>query len=809
MKTSQSHLLQYLLPVILIVIVNVFYFFPQFEGKVIKQGDIIQHVGMSKEAVDYRAKTGEEALWTNSMFGGMPTYQISLRNKNNMLQYAERALTLFFERPAGYFIAGMLGFYVLLLLLGTSPWMSLLGAFLFGFTTNNFTLFEAGHNSKLMAIMTSAPVIAGVLLVFKEKYLIGAAVFGIAFGINVGANHPQMTYYLGICLGLLYVMQFADAIRNQKLPAFAKATGILVLMAILALGASAAKLWTTYEYTKDTMRGGQVLNAPVSDTTGRADAADSGQKSSGGLQWDYAMQWSNGTGDVLATFIPKAVGGGSQEWLGPKDPVVKAIGQNQSIQLPTYFGSLPFTSGPAYFGAVALFLFVFGLFVVRGTLKWWMLASVVLTVLMSMGKHFSVLNSLLFDYFPMMNKFRAPSSILSITAIFIPLLGILALSEVVRSSNRETFLKPLYYTTGILGGLALMAWLTGGMWTDFTGAADAQLEQFAGVMKEQRADMLSSSAFRSLMLVSLSALALYLYLKKSVSSSVLIASVSVLGLFDLVQIGKGYLDKRDFVTKTAYKNEFTPRPVDQQILEDKDPDFRVFDMTINTFNSASTSYYHKTIGGYHPAKLQRYQDIVDRHIANNNMAVFNMLNTKYFILPGQDGTPTVQRNPAALGNAWFVNQIKMVPDANAEIDSLTGLDAAGNVIIHKEFSEYVKGMNPSKNGTISLTSYTPNKLDYQYETQGEQFAIFSEIYYGPGKGWQAYLDGKPVEHIRVNYLLRGMRLPSGKHQVTFEFKPDAYYTGEKVSLICSVSLLGLLLLAGFKTMSVRPNESNA
>ncbi len=809
MKTSQSHLLQYLLPVILIVIVNVFYFFPQFEGKVIKQGDIIQHVGMSKEAVDYRAKTGEEALWTNSMFGGMPTYQISLRNKNNMLQYAERALTLFFERPAGYFIAGMLGFYVLLLLLGTSPWMSLLGAFLFGFTTNNFTLFEAGHNSKLMAIMTSAPVIAGVLLVFKEKYLIGAAVFGIAFGINVGANHPQMTYYLGICLGLLYVMQFADAIRNQKLPAFAKATGILVLMAILALGASAAKLWTTYEYTKDTMRGGQVLNAPVSDTTGRADAADSGQKSSGGLQWDYAMQWSNGTGDVLATFIPKAVGGGSQEWLGPKDPVVKAIGQNQSIQLPTYFGSLPFTSGPAYFGAVALFLFAFGLFVVRGTLKWWMLASVVLTVLMSMGKHFSVLNSLLFDYFPMMNKFRAPSSILSITAIFIPLLGILALSEVVRSSNRETFLKPLYYTTGILGGLALMAWLTGGMWTDFTGAADAQLEQFAGVMKEQRADMLSSSAFRSLMLVSLSALALYLYLKKSVSSAVLIASVSVLGLFDLVQIGKGYLDKRDFVTKTAYKNEFTPRPVDQQILEDKDPDFRVFDMTINTFNSASTSYYHKTIGGYHPAKLQRYQDIVDRHIANNNMAVFNMLNTKYFILPGQDGTPTVQRNPAALGNAWFVNQIKMVPDANAEIDSLTGLDAAGNVIIHKEFSEYVKGMNPSKNGTISLTSYTPNKLDYQYETQGEQFAIFSEIYYGPGKGWQAYLDGKPVEHIRVNYLLRGMRLPSGKHQVTFEFKPDAYYTGEKVSLICSVSLLGLLLLAGFKTMSVRPNESNA
>lgn len=780
----------YLIPVLLIIIVNVMYFMPQFEGKVVRQGDIIQHVGMSKEATDYREKTGEEALWTNAMFGGMPTYQISAKPKNNLLTYVEKTMSLYIGRPAGYFIAGMLGFYVLMLLLGVNPWLSLLGAFLFGFTTNNFTLFEAGHNSKLMAIMTSAPVIAGVLLIFKEKYLLGAAVFGVALGVNIAANHPQMTYYLALCMAILVVIQFVKSLKSGRLAAFGKAISIMSIVAILSIGSSASKLWTTYEYTKETMRGGQILK-PDPSSAASADAK-------GGLEWDYAMQWSNGFGDVLATFIPKVVGGGSGEWLDDKSSLGKAVGQRQPFQFGTYFGSLPFTSGPAYFGVVAFFLFILGLWVVKGEIKWWILGAVLFTILLSMGKHFEILNRLMFEYFPMFNKFRAPSSILSVTAIFIPILGVLALSDIIKSDKKDQFLKPLLISSGILSGISLILWLAGGSFFDFSAPGDEQFEQIKDAVIDQRAEMLSSSAMRSLFFIVLVAGVLYGYIKGMVNQMVMISIVSILGLFDLVQVGKGYLDKRDFVSKSTYKSEFEPRQVDTQILQDKDPNFRVLDATVNTFNSASTSYFHKTIGGYSAVKMQRYQDLIERHISKNNQAVFNMLNTKYFIFKGQDGTPTAQLNPAALGNAWFVNNIRIVPDANAEIDSLTGFDPAGDAIVHAEFKDYVSGLKPSKNGSITLASYSPNTVEYESNTEGEQLAVFSEIWYGPNKGWQAYVDGKAVDHIRADYVLRAMKVPSGKHKITFEFKPKAYYLGETISLISSSILLALLAFVIFK-----------
>jgi hypothetical protein len=321
--------------------------------------------------------------------------------------------------------------------------------------------------------------------------------------------------------------------------------------------------------------------------------------------------------------------------------------------------------------------------------------------------------------------------------------------------------------------------------------------------------MLSGSSLRSLVFILLVFASLYLYFKGKLNSTFLVAIISVLGLFDLVQIGKGYLDKKDFVSKTAYKNEFQPRPADTQILQDKDPNFRVYDATVNTFNAASTSYFHKTIGGYHAAKLQRYQDIIERHITKNNQAVLNMLNTKYFIVQGQDGNPFVQRNPAALGNAWYINNIKLVSSANAEIDSLNGFDPAGDAIVHEEFKEYVTGLNPSKNGAINLKSYSPDKLEYESDTKGEQLAVFSEVWYGPDKGWQAYVDGKAVDHIRVNYILRALKVPDGKHTVTFEFKPKAYYLGETISLICSLSLLALLLFVIYKSFRKDPEVSIA
>lgn len=773
----------YLLPVLLIVAVNIFYFLPQFEGKVVRQGDIMQHVGMSKEATDYREKTGEEALWTNSMFGGMPAYQISVRNKNNLLNYVEKGMTLYMGRPAGYFVAGMLGFYVLMLLLGVNPWLSLLGAFLFGFTTNNMTLYEAGHNSKLMAIMTSAPVIAGVLLTFRNKFLLGGTVFGIALGINIAANHPQMTYYLGLCLLILVVIELFKSIREKQLGSYFKALAVMAGVTVLALGSSASKLWTTYEYTKTTMRGGQVLEASEgSSATQTADAK-------GGLEWDYATQWSNGWGDLMATIIPKAVGGGSGEWLENNSELVKKYGR---IQFPMYFGSLPFTSGPAYFGVVACLLFILGLFVVKGDVKWWMLGAVVLTVLMSMGKNMEWFNKLLFDHLPVLNKFRSPSSILSVTAIFIPVLGVLALSEISKAKDKSAFVRPLFIAVGILGTISLAMWLFGGSFFDFTAAGDEQYEQIKDILLKQREALMASSARRSLLLVLLSGVALYLYFKDKINMPVMVAIISVLGLFDLVQVGKDYLDKRDFVSKTAFKNEFQPRPVDTQILNDKDPDFRVLDLSVNTFNSASSSYFHKSIGGYHAAKLQRYQDIIERHISKSNMKVLNMLNTKYIIEKSEDGTESAGINPAALGHAWFINRVIWVDNANAEIDSLNSFDPAGDAVVHKEFTDALKGLSPSKNGDITLKSYSPNKLEYSYETQGDQLAVFSEIWYGPDKGWNAYIDGKPADHIRVNYLLRGLKVPAGKHTVTFEFRPRSFYLGETISLICSALLLAML-----------------
>lgn len=798
MKFDFKSVSPFLIPILLIIIVNILYFLPQFEGKTVRQGDIIHHVGMSKEAADYREKTGEEALWTNSMFGGMPTYQISARSNNNLLVYLEKAMSLFIDRPAGYFIAGMIGFYILMLLLGVSPWLSLLGAFMFGFTTNNFILFEAGHNTKLMNIMTSAPVIAGVLLIFREKYLLGAAVFGVALGINIGTNHPQMTYYLALCMAILVIIQMVKSIQAGKMLAFGKAIGIMFVVAILAVGASASRLWTTYEYAKETMRGGQILKADEN--------AESNTDASGGLEWQYATQWSNGMGDLIATFIPKVVGGGSGEWLDGKSSLGKAVGQRQPFQFGTYFGSLPFTSGPAYFGIVAVLLFIFGLFVVKGEIKWWLLGAVVFTSLLSMGKHFEILNKLMFDYFPLFNKFRAPSSILSVTAIFIPILGVLALSEIVKAEKREQFIKPLLISFGILGGISLIIWMAGGSFFDFSTPSDEQYAQIKDAVLDQRRDMMSSSAMRSLMFVLLVSGALFAFLKGKINQTVMIAVISILGLFDLVQVGKGYLDKRDFVSKSTYKSEFEPRPVDTQILQDKDPNFRVLDVSINTFNSASSSYFHKTIGGYSAVKMQRYQDLIDRHISQNNLEVFNMLNTKYFIIKGQDGNPTYQRNPAALGNAWFVNNINIVADANAEIDSLNNFDPAGDAIIHQEFKEYVAGLSPTKNGSIALKSYSPNKLEYESDTDGDQLAVFSEIWYGPNKGWQAYIDGQPADHIRANYVLRAMKVPSGKHNIVFEFKPKSYFMGETISLISSVVLLLLLVFVVYRSIA-NPEET--
>ncbi|MBL0024781.1 MAG: YfhO family protein [Saprospiraceae bacterium] len=557
-------------------------------------------------------------------------------------------------------------------------------------------------------------------------------------------------------------------------------------MGLLGLLSSASTLWTTYEYSQDTMRGKPILKADAANTVSNSSSTTDG------LDWEYAMQWSNGAGDLLTSFIPKAVGGGSGEWLDGKSSLGKAIGQRQAFQAPIYWGDLPFTSGPIYFGAVAFFLFFLGLFVVKGTLKWWLAGSVLLTFMISMGKNLELFNSILFDYLPLFNKFRTPNSVLSVTVVFIPILGMLALAEIVKAKDKLIFKKPLLYSLGIFGGFLLLIWLLGSSIFDFSSPGDGQYEQIKDALLTQRQEMLSSSVLRSLFLILLISGALWFYMTSKISQTVLLVVIGLIGVFDLVQVDRDYLNKRNFVTAKSMKNEFEPRPVDTQILQDKTPYFRVYDASINTFNDASSSYFHKTIGGYHPAKLQRYQDIIDHHISKNNQAVLNMLNTRYFIFKEEDGNIAAQLNPAALGNAWFVNEITVVDNPNAEIDSLNGFDPATKAIVHKEFAQYISGLSLNKNGKINLTKYSPDKLEYEYETEGQQLAVFSDIWYGPNKGWQAYVDGKPVDHIRADYLLRALKLPSGKHTVVFDFKPNSYYLGNKISAISSLLLLILL-----------------
>jgi len=790
-KLDFRSLVPYLVPVLVILLCNIVYFLPQFSGKEVEQGDIIQYKGMAKEAIDFEKSTGEDALWTNSMFGGMPTYQINTKNKGNLLGYVDRVFNLGLKRPAGMFIAGMLGFYLLLLLLGVNPWLSMIGALFFGLSTNNLILYEAGHVTKLRTIMYGAPALAGMILVYKQKYLIGGSVFALFLGINIFANHPQMTYYLGFVMLIFGLIYLISAIRSKTLVLFLKSTLVIAVAGVLAVGASTSQLWTTYEYSNSTMRGKPILTASGGNVTSSSETD--------GLEWSYAMSWSIGAKDLLASFIPKAVGGGSGEWVDKDSYFSKKMQIRKDIQIPTYWGDLPFTSGPSYFGAIVIFLFLFGAFVVKGEVKWWLVASVVLTFLLAMGKNFPILNQTLYDYFPLFNKFRTPNSVLSITAILLPILAILGLSELVKNTDKQKFLKPLYISFGVLASLCVFLYLFGTSFFSFSGKSDANYEQFIDVLIEQRKLMLKSSALNTLLLISLVAGLIWAFIKSKINTTTLLIGVGLIGVGDLFINGKSYLSERNFVSIKQYQQNFSPRPVDTQILQDNDPNFRVYDATINTFNSSKSSYFHKTIGGYHAAKLQRFQDIIDRHISKDNQNVLNMLNTKYYIVTKGEGEESVIRNPAALGNAWFVNNIIKVSDANAEIDSLSNFDPAGDVIIHEEFADYVQGLSLSKNGDISLTKYTPNRLEYTVDTQGDQFAVFSEIWYGPNKGWQASIDGQPVDHIRVNYLLRGLKVPSGQHQIVFEFVPKSFFTGAKIAFICS---LLILLLSGFTLYSI-------
>ena len=796
------------------------YFSPQLNGKIVQAGDTISSHGMSREMVDFLEETGERTLWTNTMFGGMPTYQIGAVQPTNSLRYVEKTMRLYIPRPIGYFFAMMVGFYITMLLFGVSPWVSLIGAIAFSITTNNLVLFGAGHMTKLRTFAFFGFMLVGIVMAFRKKYLPGAILFALGLGINLYANHVQMTYYLFMVFLIYGLIELVRHAQRGEMQSFGKAVMYLGIGGLLAIGSSATSLLPTYEYQKDTMRGNPIL-------TKEANVVETSSNTKG-LDWKYAMQYSNGWLDLFSSFIPGVVGGGGAEPVPSNSAYAKEIkrsgGNTKNLKLPLYWGSVGktvSTAGPIYFGAAVFFFFLLGMLIVKEPIKWGIGGGVLLTMLLSLGDNFEFFNRIFFDYFPLYSKFRTPNSILAITAFLVPVLGTLAISEIVSGkTKKEELLKPLYIATGVLAAICLFFALAGGSFFDFTYAGrDANYvsnyKMNLDLLKADRAALMQSDSLRSLGIILVSAGLIWAFLTNKIKQNILLVGLAVITIGDLWSVGKRYLNEDNFTNKKKYEVYKKPRPVDTQILSDKDLHYRVHDFTINAFNSSSTSYFHNTIGGYHPAKLQRIQDLIERNISSEdnllrkgfsspasnelfgNIPAFNMLNTKYFI-GNPDAAPI--RNPRAMGNAWFVDQVQMVETPNAEIDALKGLDVASTAIVHQEFSDYVNGLNFSKNGSIKLTKYQPNHMTYESNATSDQLALFSEVWYGPNKGWQAYIDGNAVDHIRANYILRGLKVPAGQHKIEFVFAPKSYSIGKIITLICSLAIVLAFLWFAYTSM---------
>lgn len=806
-KEQIGRILPHLVAPIIFIIISLAFFSPLLEGKRLAQHDIAMWKGGAKEILDHKEKTGEVSLWTNSMFGGMPAYLVSVTHQNNLLRNIDRTLNLI-TVPASFLFIAMIGFYILLLVMGVNPWLSIVGSIAYGLSTYFVIVIGAGHNAKIKALGYVAPMIAGMLLTFRGKYLSGLALFSLFLGLNLYTGHPQITYYAGFIMIALFIAFIIDSFYSNTLNTIGKKIGILVIAGILAIGANFSQLWFTYDYGKDSIRGKSELTDDLHNKTT-------------GLDKNYATQWSYGPAETFNLLIPNLMGGASAMSIGQNSETFKFLRKNgvpmnqtEAItnQLPTYWGPQPSTSGPVYIGAIVVFLFVLGLFVIKNATKWAILGVTLLAILLSWGDHFPMnwLTDLFLHYFPAYNKFRTVSMILVIVQFAMPFLGFLALKEIFEGKvNKADFMKSFKWSVGITGGLCLLFMVLGGAIFNFTGTVDQQLlssgwpQELLNAIKADRQKLLWNDSVRSLVFVLIGAGLVYaLYIKKLKPAYFLVA----LGLFitvDLWVVNKRYMDNKNFVTPTMVEEPFNATDADRAILADKDPNFRVFNLTVSPFNDASTSYFHKSIGGYHGAKMRRYQEVIEKHLSTGNMAVLNMLNTKYFIQPSQNG-PIAMQNPDALGNAWFINEIKMVENADQEIAALSNFNPKTTVIIDKRFESAVKDFKTEADSTdyIKLDEYKPNKLIYSSLTSKPRIAVFSEIYYN--KGWKVTIDGKPAEHFRANYILRAMVVPEGDHKIEFVFDPEMWYIGRNIDL--ASSLLILLIFAGWVGMSIYKKE---
>lgn len=817
-----------LIAILAFIILSFAYFFPaDIEGRILFQHDSMAGVGAGQEAKEYMERTGERTRWTNSIFGGMPTYQMSPSyDSTKPLRWVEQAYRLYLPDYVVLTFIMMLGFYILLRAFGLSPWLSALGGIIWAFSSYFFILISAGHIWKFITLAYIPPTIAGVVLAYRKKYLLGGVLTAFFIALQILSNHIQMSYYFMFVILFIVLAYLEDAYKKKELPHFFKASAILLVAAGIGVCTNLSNLYHTYEYSKETMRGKSELKqeGPAANQT------------SSGLERDYITNWSYGIGETLTLLVPNVKGGSSSATLSKNESAMKkADPMYGSIysQLPSYFGDQPWTAGPVYVGAFVMFLFVLGCFIVKGPLKWALLGATIFSIVLAWGKNFMGLTDFFIDYVPMYNKFRAVSSILVIAEFTIPLLAIFALKAILDKpelmklkENRVGVITSLVLTAGIS---LILAVAPGIFFSSFVSAQEmGALQQALPAehltpvltnLAEVRQAVISSDAWRSFFIIVVGCFFLFLYQQKKLKGSFTVAGILVLCLIDMWTVNKRYLNDEQFIPQSRKTEAFVKTQADEFILQDTTLNYRVLNFVgfpSNTFNENNTAYWHKSVGGYHAAKLRRYQEMIDHHIVPEMQAtyqevatsggamdsvdaskfrVLNMLNTKYFIFPaGQQGQALPVENPYAYGNAWFVDKVQYVDNANEEIDAIDGILPTETAVVDARFKETLKGVTDGYKdslSTIRLTSYEPNRLVYETSSAKDGVAVFSEIYY---PGWQATIDGEPADIARADYILRVMNVPAGKHTIEMWFDPTSIHVTESIAYAAlALLLIGVMI----------------
>ena len=812
-----------LIAILAFIVISFIYFFPAItEDRILFQHDTVAGAGAGQEAKEYYERTGERTRWTNALFGGMPTYQMSPSyDSTEPLTFVQKVYHLFLPNYVWLTFIMMLGFYILLRAFGIPAWLAGLGGIIWGCSSYFFILIAAGHIWKFITLAYIPPTIAGIVLAYRKKYLLGGIITALFMAMQILSNHVQMTYYFLFVILFMVGAFFEDAWRKKELPQFFKATGVLIVAGLIGVSINLSNLYHTYEYSKETMRGKSEL---------KYEGAAAKQTSSG-LNRDYITQWSYGIGETFSLLVPNVKGGASVPLSRSEKAMEKANPMYSSLysQLTQYFGDQPMTSGPVYVGAFVLMLFILGCFIVKGPMKWALLGATIFSILLSWGKNFMGLTDFFIDYIPMYNKFRAVSSILVIAEFTIPLLAILTLKEILTKPELlKEKLKYIYISFGLTGGLALLfaiaprlffpTYIPGNEMAALQNALPAdQLSPIIANLEEMRVHLFTSDAWRSFFIVTIGTLLLLAYNAKKLKATWTVAAIALLCLGDMWSVNKRYLYDEQFIPKSEQTATFRKTQTDELILQDPSLDYRVLNFAGNTFEENNTSYWHKSVGGYHAAKLRRYQEMIDHHIAKEMQAayqevataggqmdsvnaakfpVLNMLNTKYFIFPaGQQGQTVPIENPYTFGNAWFIDKIQYVNNANEEIDAIGQVDLQQTAIVDSKFKEALKGVNEGYKdslSTIRLTNYEPNQLVYETSSPQDGIVVFSEIYY---PGWTATIDGKPADIARADYILRAMNVPAGKHTIEMRFDPQSLHITEGIAYgAMALLLVGVIIL---------------